>query len=260
MKFWGLVALALAMSILASQAMAQTRIPFVGCVEQGPSPDDDGWTAPSGRTLATNLPPTVASRLAVYASNWSAVLAPRGWACHSSFVEKQGVAMIVAPKLDGNMAAILAGPSVILWNDQNPRTVAAYAARYFPERVAPMTASTRANDPAQPMPRYPNDRLRYLSDLVLDYATPAHHAGLGEPDEAAAARQSLTSYGVLALSNLPQGAGGIVNLTVRLPADLTFLHGAIVKALAACLPNDNVVACESGGAFVEQGHPLDDGD
>jgi hypothetical protein len=62
------------------------------------------------------------------------------------------------------------------------------------------------------------------------------------------------------LSSLPRGAGGIVNLTVRLPADLASLHGAILQAFSACLPSRNTVSCESAGAFVAQGRPLDDGD
>jgi hypothetical protein len=249
---------------LAAPAAAAATIPFVGCIETGPTIDDGTWTAPVGKPLVTSLPPAIADHLAVYASNWSAVLAPRGWACRSTVTELKGVAMIVAPEVStAGPLDILSGPAVIAWNDQSEATVAAYAGRYFPEHLAPLAANQTigAASSSGLMPRYPTDTIRYRGDLVLDYLTPAHHAGLGSQTSLpGGSLPSLPSYGLLALSNLPRGEGGIVNITVRLPASLAFVHGAIIKSFAACLPNDNTVACESGGAFVRQGHPVDDGD
>jgi hypothetical protein len=265
MKPAGLAVLALLLTpaphAMAAQAGVAT-IPFIGCIESGPTPDDVTWTAPSGKPLATDLPPSVAARLAVYASNWSAVLAPRGWVCRSIVTPLKGVAMIVAPETgSGDQLDILNGPAVIAWNDESEATVNAYAGRYFPRQLAPSAAQQTVAAAASLPPRYASDIIRYHGPLVLEYETPAHHAGLGSQASAQGARPpALPSYGLLALSSLPRGAGGIVNLTVRLPPDLAFLHGAIVKPFAACLPNRNTVACESGGAFVAQGRPLDDGD
>jgi hypothetical protein len=262
-----LLSWALAPQTLAATATAATAIPFVGCIETGPMVDDGTWTAPVGKPLVTNLPPAIASHLAVYASNWSAVLAPRGWACRSTVTPLKGVAMIVAPEVSSaGPMDILSGPAVIAWNDQSDATVAAYAGRYFPEHLQPLAANeTVAGAHATPtpnlMPRYATDTISYRGDLVLEYLTPAHRAGLGSQTSLPGGTlPALPSYGLLALSNLPRGQGGIVNITVRLPADLNFLHKAIIKSFAACMPNHNTVACETGGAFVRQGRPLDDGD
>lgn len=280
-----LLALAAAASLaLAPRAMAATPIPFVGCIEQGPTPDDGSWTAPSGKPLVTSLSPAIAGRLAVYASNWSAVLAPRGWACRSVVTAQQGVAMIVSPpppdgapadgaSAAGEDSAILSGPAIILWNDQSPAIVAAYTARYFPGAIGAITADERycgagcdaLLHPRQGAParalRFPSDVIRHETPFILAYSTPAGHRGLGNQIGAPAPGQpSLADSGLLALSNLPRGEGGIVNLTVRLPADLQDLNGAIIAAFRACLPNNNTLACESGHAFTSQGRPIDDGD
>jgi hypothetical protein len=252
---------------LAAPARA-AAVPFVGCVEQGARADDGSWTAPSGKTVEMNLPAAIAGKLAVYASNWSAVLAPRGWACRSSVTEMQGSAMLVTPApREGDDKAVLTGPAIILWNDQRPETVAAYAARYFPDSAGMIKADddfcgagcAKLLDPksgAAPAPFYASDRIRHVKDLVLTYETPAKLEGLGHQIGAAA----LPAYGVLALSDLPRGEGGVVNLTVRLPAALAPVRGAIISAFQACMPNRNVVGCESQGAFVAQGRPIDDGD
>jgi len=248
---------------LAPHARAAATIPFVGCIETGPTVDDGSWTAPVGKPLVSNLPPAIAAHLAVYASNWSAVLAPRGWACRSTVTPLKGVAMIVAPEVStAGPMDILRGPAVIAWNDQSAATVAAYAGRYFPEHLAPLAANQTVDAAPSPglMPRYATDMINYRGDLVLEYLTPARHAGLGSQTSQGGSLPSLPSYGLLALSDLPRGEGGIVNMTVRLPADLAYLHKAIIKAFAACMPNHNTLACESGGAFVRQGSPLDDGD
>lgn len=248
---------------LAAPASATSTIPFVGCIETGPTIDDGSWTAPVGKPLVTILPPAIAAHLAVYASNWSAVLAPRGWACRSTVTPLKGVAMIVAPEVTtAGPMEILRGPAVIAWNDQSDSTVGAYAGRYFPEHVAPLAANQTVGAAPPPglMPRYATDKISDRGDLVLQYLTPAHDAGLGSQTSQGGSLPNLPSYGLLALSNLPRGEGGIVNITVRLPTELAFLHSAIIKSFAACLPNHNTVACESGGAFVAQGHPLDDGD
>ncbi len=261
------VVLALGLACWTAPARADA-VPFVGCVEQGASAADGSWTAPRGRTVEMNLPPAIAGKLAIYASNWSAVLAPRGWACRSSVNELQGSAMLVTPvPREGDDKAVLTGPAVILWNDQRPATVAAYAARYFPDAAGMIKADAdfcgascaALLDPksgAAPAPFYPSDRIRHVRDLVLSYETPANKAGLGHQIGSAA----LPAYGVLALSDLPRGEGGVVNLTVRLPAALAPVRGAIMSAFQACMPNRNVVGCESGGAFVAQGRPIDDGD
>src|ERR1700744_2105479 len=64
---------------LSLPAVAQTRVPFVGCPadgQQGPEP------APHGQPVALRLDPKLASRLAFYKSNYDdGVLAPRGWHC-----------------------------------------------------------------------------------------------------------------------------------------------------------------------------------
>jgi hypothetical protein len=249
---------------LAPHALAATTIPFIGCTESGPTVDDGSWTAPVGKPLVTNLAPSVAAHLAVYASNWSAVLAPRGWACRSQVTPLKGVAMIVTPEVaKAGPMDILSGPAVIAWNDQSGATVAAYAGRYFPDHLAPLAANETVggSGSASLVPRYATDSIRYRGDLVLEYLTPAHHAGLGSQTSLpGGSLPDLPSYGLLALSNLPRGEGGIVDITVRLPADLGYLQKDIINAFAACLPNRNTLACESGGSFVRQGSPLDDGD
>jgi hypothetical protein len=258
----------------APHALAATMIPFVGCIEQGPTPNDGSWTAPSGKPMVTDLDPAIAGKLAVYASNWSAVLAPRGWACRSAVIEQQGVAMIVTPEpAEGDDRGILEGPAIILWNDQSPATVAAYATRYFPAAIATIKADadycshtcSMLLDPKQKgfteAPKFPSDMIRYESRFVLAYTTPANHHGLGNQiGTPAPGQSSLAAFGLLGLSKLPQGEGGVVNLTVRLPVAMTPLKGAILKVFTACLPNNNTVSCESGDSFTGQGRPIDDGD
>jgi hypothetical protein len=268
------LALLLILTALAPRAIAATTIPFVGCIEVGATANDGSWTAPLGKPMVTDLPPAIASQLAIYVSNWSAVLAPRGWACRSRVEALQGVDMIVSPlPRDGDDRAVLSGPAIILWNNEKPRTVASYTARYFPQAVAAVAANDDVCGAAcdtflepkggTPLlaPSYPSDMIRHRGDLVLEYTTPANRPGLGHQIGLSGSGQfALISYGVLALSDLPRGEGGIVNLTVRLPSKLNFLHDAIIKSFEACMPNHNLVGCESGGAFVAQGRPLDDGD
>jgi hypothetical protein len=268
------LALALALAALTPRAMAATTIPFVGCIEAGATVLDGSWTAPLGKPLVTSLPPAIASQLAIYVSNWSAVLAPRGWACRSRVEALQGVDMIVSPlPRDGDDRAVLSGPAIILWNNERPATVASYTARYFPQALATVEASDEVCGAAcetllnpkggapRLAPSYPADIIRHRGHMVLEYTTPANRPGLGHQIGLPGSGQfALTSYGVLAVSDLPRGEGGIVNLTVRLPPQRSFLHDAIIKSFEACLPDHNLVSCESGGAFLAQGHPLDDGD
>jgi hypothetical protein len=265
-----MIGFAVALMFAGSAAGARAAdIPFVGCIEQGAQAADGSWTAPVGKSLRTSLPPAIADRLAVYASNWSAVLAPRGWACRSSVTALQGSALLVSPvPREGDDRAVLAGPAIILWNDERPEAVAAYAGRYFPGALRAILADddvcgagcAALLDPkskATLTPLYRSDTIRHVKDLVVEYQTPANRAGLGHQIGAGAA---LPAYGVLAISNRPRGQGGVVNLTLRLPAALAPLRGAILSAFEACLPDRNAVDCESGGAFVAQGRPIDDGD
>jgi hypothetical protein len=265
---------AAAIAALAPRALAATTIPFIGCIEQGPTPNDGSWTAPSGKPLVTNLPPAIAGKLAVYASNWSAVLAPRGWACRSAVIEQRGVAMIVSPEpAEGDDSGILAGPAIILWNDQSAGTVAAYTARYFPGAIAaikadddycgPGCASLLVPKPggAVAAPRFPSDIIQHETPFLLTYTTPADRRGLGNQIGAPAQGQpSLEDVGLLGISNLPKGEGGIVNLTIRLPPDMKVLRAAILQQFRHCMPNNNTLACESGGSVTAQGRPIDDGD
>lgn len=274
----------LVMATLVAPARAQNTIPFVGCqVPLG----QISYAAPTGVPLKVNLPAAIASKLALYADNFNAILAPRGWQC-GGWQGTQGMGLAVAPggPLWGDNAdavdAMRSSAVVDVWNEGHTATIDDYGARYFPKMVPfkqayedncqmmqfiqtvthngqrnCMTNPSLADAAPYLVPRYPDDSLKYLSDRTLVFITAAYHFGLGyEPNkyDKIPSPPPFPTYGFLALSDVgPGNGGGIVEMSIRLPPDLAYLRPYITNFILRCLPDKNTVGCESDGAFRVEG-------
>jgi hypothetical protein len=226
-------------------ANALSTVPFVGCSGDGVL----GQTgASTGKSLIIGIPQNVALKLAIYADSQGhlAVLAPRGWTCTSHMGNSSAELDIFAD------SKIPSGPAVTISLEgiAGGRYWASYFPKLYPQPVEPVAA------------KYPDDLLHYEAPNIVEYITPARHAGLGFDywgfsenngltQKGIALLPSLPSYGLLAVNAGPDTGGFI--LSVRLPQNDSFLRKAIVNFYARCMNGRANVQCESGGAFVADG-------
>ena len=124
----------------ARSAAPSRAIPFVGCPAEGIS---SPVAAPTGTALQSNLPASVADKLAHYAAKGMDVLAPRGWHC-IEMCGSGGAFLLVTPEPHSADALQsvrpLRGPVVELsylngWTSGR-FDVARVLARLFPSRRA----------------------------------------------------------------------------------------------------------------------------
>jgi hypothetical protein len=167
-------------------AQAQTQatdssVPFVGCKSGGQVGSLD---APKGNAKKLAIRAEAGNRLAYYqAENGFGVLAPRGWYCYSIY-GSSGSSLSVAPEPINGKA--VSGPGIqitIRFGDTSGRvTVAQIIARVFPDynwfvqRVIAEKLSPASLFPAGP---YPEDRLTYRSNKIVEFETPPNAEGLG---------------------------------------------------------------------------------
>jgi len=181
--------------VLAVPAKAAT-IPFVGCAAHGAA-------APTGQSLTIDLPPAIASQLAIYAGEHLALLAPRGWVC-SGTDGNDNVSLFVYPR-GGGVAT--SGPiiakRIYLGGTQNAINLTiAYAARYFPTSAnadevngAAEKEGLAASAILNLAPGFKTDKLVYVTPILLEFTTPAGDAGLG--DQVLTMSRSLETSGLL---------------------------------------------------------------
>ena len=214
--------------------MAVVEVPFVGCQSDGQVGAID---APKGTTVSLPIGAEAAQKLAYYkAASALGVLAPRGWHCVRIYGSGSEVLYVVPRPIDMNPLFSSkwrddTGPAVILSNafgDTSGRfEVAAVAARVFPAyRAFVREVTTMFDQPAGSyvFHPYPHDVLRYRSNSVLEYTTPAMTDGLGT--RFPLKKNGSPIVGVAILLGRPPN---LVDLTTRLPPELAGLAPVIVR-------------------------------
>jgi hypothetical protein len=178
---------------ISSMAHAQVSVPFVGCPavgQMGPV------GAPVGRPKIVALSERTASELAWYQTaedgGGLGVLAPRGWHCFGTY-GSNGESLYVAPDpLDIDKILLrkgwsgFLGPAIQLSRSLGGTSgrfeVAQIIARVFPAyRWFVRKVIAEVLEPASDFPFGPflSDRLRYPSQRVVRFTTPANAKGLG---------------------------------------------------------------------------------
>ena len=166
-----------------------SRVPFVGCKSDGQSGPVE---APNGEGRVVEIDAEAAQQLAYYRSvSENGVLAPRGWYCFGMY-GSGGTTLYVSPQpinivnLSSTAWSGFAGPVIQLsWEDAGASGrfgVAETIARVFPAHWAFVREIIEEGiEPAGsfPLGPYPDDKLIYKSNEIVEYQTPAHAEGLG---------------------------------------------------------------------------------
>jgi hypothetical protein len=162
------------------------RVPFVGCRSDGqvgPQP------APKGTAKAVWLDRTASRMLAYYKSDSSSgVLAPRGWHGFGGYGTSGSNLTVVPRPMNSfdDLGRDITGPGIQVHSISGEMSgrfsVAKVIARIFPtQRAFTESVIKEGLIPASDFPfgPYPNDKLIYQGDLVVQFQTPPHSQGLG---------------------------------------------------------------------------------
>jgi len=214
------------------QGAPLVRVPFVGCKSDGqvgPLP------APKGTEKVVRIDAGTAQRLAYYRAGLG-VLAPRGWYCFEIY-GSGGSTLFVSPQpikgdeLFSSTWPGLTGPGILINyadGDTSGRdTVGRVIARVFPKRkafVQNIIESDLGLASDFPFGPYPNDKLVYHGDRIVEYQTPAHSEGLGTMSPLQPSGDPI--YGVAILEG---DTPDLLLLTVRLPPDMHDLVSKIIQ-------------------------------
>ncbi len=224
-------------ALLLGCSLRAASVPFEGCPSFG---QIKRLGVPKGTAQAVPIGEKDAQKVALYRSeDGIGVLAPRDWYC-------QGVS--------GSGGAILyVGPRPIVrrssgWEGLNGPVIEAqdipgeYSGRYYvAELMQRVFLAYRSFAPqllygydvAPPSGAFPQDKLTYRGDRVVEYTTPAGAAGLGNFDSNIG-RTDFPISGVAILSmdaahehsNIPPH---VLLLSIRLPREITDLTRAIIQ-------------------------------
>jgi hypothetical protein len=213
-----------------------TPVPFVGCQSDG---QVGAVNAPTGKNKLVPISADSASRLAYYKSEQGfGVFAPRGWSCfgvcgsngYALYVSRERV---TASNVLSSTWAGFTGPAIELAGENGDTsgrfTVARVIARVFPahksfvERVIAEGIEPASTFPFGP---YPEDKLAYRSEQMVEYETPANTEGLGT-----SSRLKKNAHPVSGAAILIGDSPDLMLLAVRLPPDLTDLASPIIQQL-----------------------------
>jgi len=180
------------------------------------------------------IPAEAAQRLAYYkAEEGVGVLAPRGWHCFETY-GSNGATLYVSP--DPINAADLfstswkgfAGPviSYEVGDTSGRFAVAKTIARLFPAHKAFVEGVIAEGiEPTSSFPYgpYPADTLRYRSENVVEFWTPAQTEGLGTASRLQKSDSPISGFAIL-LGQEPS----LIQLSIRLPSETSDLTQLIV--------------------------------
>ena len=220
----------------SGQEVPVVRVPFVGCSadgQTGPVP------APKGINKVVQIDASAAQKLAYYKDQYTlGVLAPRGWYCFGMY-GSSGSTLFVTPQpiktndLFSTTWKII-GPGIQV-REGNGETsgrfeVAQFIARVFPaERAFVQHVIKEGLMPASafPLGPFPNDKLAYKSDWMVEYQTPPHSEGLGTMSRLQASDYPVRGVAILKGQMPPD----LLFLAVRLPPDISDLTSYIIQDL-----------------------------
>jgi hypothetical protein len=228
------------------------RVPFVGCSSDG---QVGPVAAPKGAEKLVGIDAGAAQKLAYYkAENSPGVLAPRGWYCFGTYGSGSS-SLLVTPqpiKTDKLLSATsggITGPAISV-SETNGGTsgrfaVAGLIARVFPARKTFVQSVIKEGlVPASEFPfgPYPNDKLIFQSDRIVEYQTPPHSEGLG-----AMGWFKTSDYPTNGVAILQGEVPDLLFLAVRLPPDLNDLASHIIRQAE----RDNAALMTSQGMAAE---------
>jgi hypothetical protein len=233
---------------LASPGNAAT-IPFVGCLASG----QQNIPAPFGKPIQLDIPQDIASKLAVYAGAFQVILAPRGWKC-SGGAGSDAISLSIVPAVgspDANDA------SIVIRADMQGTGTARFdlmtiGRTYFPNLVGAAQYETflhewkQQGETAIQAPRYPTDRIKYLSQSAFEYETPAGKNGVAQLSTGG--NSPFAQYGIISVQGeyfpgVNEDDRVMFFLNVDLPPDLADLTPYILAASKPCMLDRKSAAC-----------------
>jgi hypothetical protein len=224
---------------LSAQAMTRSsnavvRVPFVGCESDGQA---GSVKAPRGQSKTMAIPAAAAQRLAYYkAEEGIGVLAPRGWHCFGTY-GSNGATLYVSPE-PINTADLFStswigftGPVIQISSTDGDTSgrfaVAKTIARVFPAHKAfVQTIIAEGIEPTSSFPfgPYARDILKYRTEDIAEFLTPAHTDGLGT-----ASRLQKNDSPISGVAILFGGEPNLLQLSVRLPRQADGLTRVIIE-------------------------------
>lgn len=215
-------------------ASAAVTVPFVGCASDGQA---GPLAAPTGPSLAVQIPAAMAQRMAYYKAEYGpGVLAPRSWHCFSTY-GSNGANLFVSPDPIDSKTVLLSDDwkgfagNAVQMSDMSGGTsgrfeVAKVIARVFPAYKAfAQNVIAEGIEPASDFPfgPYPGDKLTYRGKSVVEFDTPANTQGLGTNSRLQANASPIDGVAIIAGADTD-----LVQLSARLPANDTDLIPAMV--------------------------------
>jgi hypothetical protein len=238
------IVLPLACCAVAATATAdpetQPRVATFDC----PANDHAG----SARLLATETmsapaAPQVAGQIAYYrAEHNPGVYAPKGWSCRV-WDDVNGSILIVTPKrVEPPYFPLpkITGPAVTIEASDAAGPgrfhVAIVAAQLFPligsDFITHVRQEHLISDSSFDAEAYPDDRLTYLSDRLVQYTTASNRAGLGT---AGVLEVSDLPVRGLAMLNLEAETNALIEVRVRLAPGMNGVAAAVVQLETTCV-------------------------
>jgi hypothetical protein len=236
---------------IASPAQAASTLPFVGCASTGMMT----MAAPTGKPILLNIPAQIASKLALFAGAYQAVLGPRGWICWGGIGNDVQVLSLAPPgNSDDN------GPRIIIetWGNGSGYTTAmSIAGRYFPKIVNHTDVENflaeSGNDGFTVQkfiaPSYPADRLTYLTPTALEFTTPAGETGI--EDKLGFHHFTFATRGMINLKIIKDNSDHsyIHYIVVSLPPELSYMTDTILDFSRKCILFDDHASCSTNAAY-----------
>lgn len=231
--------IAFASSVHAAE-LPSSKIPFVGCPADG---QGGPLAPPKGDAISVMIEPAIAQRLAYYqAKQGHGVLAPKGWHCREWYGSSGGFLVVTPQGIRPPYFPIpmISGPAIYISSADAGTSgrfeVAITAARLFPHSTREFVERIKGEDivPAKDfdVKPFPADRLRYLSERVVEFTTPANKNGFGTSGMLRVSRFPIR--GLVAL-NPEAEIDSLTELYVRLPAELSDLTQPILAWESLCL-------------------------
>jgi len=226
--------------VFAATAQMPQRVPTVGC----PANDQMGRASlQTAELMPTPVEPAIAEQLAYYQAEESpGVFAPKGWSCRAWYGSSGSVLLVTPRRLEPPFFPLprVSGPAVMIETADGSSAgrihVAIVAAQLFPlvggDFIAGVRQEHLVSDATFDVEPHPNDELRYLSDRLVEYTTPANHAGLGTDGQLEVSALPIRGLSIL---NVQAETDSLTEVRVRLPGALNAVAEAIVQLETACV-------------------------
>jgi hypothetical protein len=226
--------------LFAGELPPPQRVPAIDC----PADDQiESEKAAGNAPTPLRIEQRMADQLAYYASAHSlGVFAPKGWSCRA-WSGANGSFLIVTPKRIAPPfypLPAVGGPAVTVnsWDGSGSGRfhVAIVAAQLFSlvgsEFIARVRQEHLISDSSFGVTRNADDDVKYLSDRLVEFFTPANHSGIGTDDMLEASTMPIRGLMIL---NLENEAAALTEVRVRLPSNLSSEPEAILQLEATCI-------------------------